>query len=221
MAKKPPTKASIIAAIQKMVQSGEDEETIIESLKQLGVSEEQAKRLLLLGEANTFALLQSEIAKIVQDEVEEEKPRLAEFIKQETERAGKEMTEKVEKRALGAFKEDQSFIENQATMFQARVNQSVKNIMQLNQQTKENIAELGSKASNLERDVWALKHRVFGSRVVKTTSSFLIGLQTALVIASAYLFSIAFSGVKVEMIIMAMIIGAIAGTIVYILGIRR
>jgi len=219
-ANKGPPSTSIITVVQSMVKSGESEEKIIKALQDLGVSAEQAKRLLLLAEANTFAVLQNEISNIVKEYAEQEKPRLVEFIRKEAEKAEQEMTIKVERRALNAFKEDQSFIENQATMFQARVNQSVKNIMQLNDQTKTSIADLGSKVSNMQRDVWALKHRVFGSKLVKAVSSFLLGLQTALIIASAYLFAVAFSGIQVEVLVMAMVIGAIMATIVYVVGLR-
>jgi len=221
MAKQEKPQASIIEVIQEMVRNGESEENIIKSLEQLGIEPDKAKRLLLVGQADTFALLQSEITKIVRNQVEMEKPQLVEYIQYATGKAEDKMTEKVEKRALSAFREDQRFIENQATLFQARVNQSVKNILQLNTETKKNIAELGNRLANNERDVWALKYKVFGNKLIQSISIALIVLQTGLVFASAYLLFTAFPGANTNQMVLAVIIGAIMATIVYLIGLRR
>ena len=203
-----------------MVASGESEENIIKNLRELGVSPKQAKRLLLLGEANTFAVLQSEINKIVRNYVEEEKPRLVAFIREETKKAEQEMTGKVEKRALSAFREDQRFIENQATMFQARVNQSVKNIMQLNEQTKTSIADLAGRLANIERDTWALKHKVFGSTLIRGIRAALILLQVAVIGTSAYLLFTGSSGVPAQTLVLAIVTGAALAVMVYLTSFR-
>ena len=218
--KNKPSQASIITVIQDMVKNGENEEKIVSTLKDLGVEPEQAKRLLLLAEANTFAVLHSEIGRIVKEYFEKEKPELGKFIKQEIGSAEQEMTEKVEKRALNAFKEDQQFIENQATMFQARINQSVKNILQLNQQTKQQTMDIGGRLANSEREVWALKHRVFGSKTVRAASSVLIGLQVALVVTSGYFFMTTVGSGNELSLVIAMAIGGILAALVYFAGLR-
>jgi hypothetical protein len=64
---------SIIKIIQKMVKDNESEEKIIQTLESLNVNKDQAKRLLLIAQADTFTLLSSEIKKIVNQEVEEKK----------------------------------------------------------------------------------------------------------------------------------------------------
>ncbi len=210
--------ASIIAIIQEMVQKGESEEMIVSTLHDLGIDPKKAKRLLLLGQADTFALLRGEISKIVQENVELEKPKLAEYIRVEAKKAENEMTKKVEQRALNAFKEDQAFIENQATMFQSRINQGVKNIMQLNEETKKHIGELSGRLSNIERDVWSLKHRVFGSKLTKGASVILIGLQIGLVLASGYLLLTSFAGISTQVIILGAIIGSIIAAMIFIVA---
>lgn len=221
MAKQEQQQASIIEVIQEMVRNGESEESIIKSLEQLGIEPDKAKRLLLVGQADTFALLQNEISKIVRNQIESEKPKLVEYLQYAVGKAEDKMTEKVEARALNAFREDQRFIENQATLFQARVNQSVKNILQLNTETKRNIAELGGRLANNERDVWALKYKVFGNKLIQSISIVLIVLQTGLVFASAYLFFTAFPGTGTNQMVLAVIIGAIMATMVYLIGLRR
>ncbi|MFH1544877.1 MAG: hypothetical protein ABIE23_02180 [archaeon] len=71
---------SIIEIIERMVKEGEPEEKIIASLKALGIKENQAKKLLLLGEADTFTLLKSEIRKIVREDIKKEEELLKEVI---------------------------------------------------------------------------------------------------------------------------------------------
>ncbi|MCX6798538.1 MAG: hypothetical protein NTW59_00360 [Candidatus Diapherotrites archaeon] len=220
MAKAAQPNSSIIQVIQEMVKNGESEERIIKSLRDLGIEEEKAKRLLLLGQADTFALLQNEIGKIVKNNLENEKPELIGYIKGAVEKQEDEMTTRVEKRALGAFREDQKFIENQAMMFQARVNQSVKNILQLNDETKKNTNALGNRLSNTERDVWAIKYKVFGGRVVKAISLTLIAMQLGVIVASAYLFFTAYSGIPEETLLLAILMGSLLASMFYLIGMR-
>lgn len=213
--------ASIIQLIREMVQRGESEEAIVKTLKDIGVDSKKAKQLLFLGQADTFAILKGEISKIVASDLEKEKPALVAFLRGETKKAEDEVTKKVEQRALNAFKEDQAFIENQASMFQARINQGVKNIMSLNTQTKKEMGDISTRVSNVERDSWALKHRVFGNRITKAASILLIGLQTGLVVSSAYLFITLYEGLSVESMILAIIIGSIIAAMVYLLALLR
>jgi carboxylesterase type B len=215
-----PSQASIISVIREMVKSGESEEKILASLQELGVKPKDAKKLLLLGEADTFALLQNEINKMVKEYFDKEKPSLEASIREEVKKEEQAMTDRVEKRALSAFKEDQKFIENQATMFQARINQSVKNILQLNEQTRQQIADLGNRVSNNERETWALKDRIFGSRMVGVVSMLLIALEIGLVGATAYMLFTGFGGASQDRIVVAATIGAILATMVFLIRLR-
>lgn len=212
--------ASIISIIREMVRSGESEENIVQSLKDLGIEEKKAKRLLLLGEADTFALLESEINKIVKQYFDKEKPNITRYIEIEVGKNEQEMVNKVEKRALNAFKEDQKFIENQATMFQARVNQSVKNILQLNEQTKKNLAELGGRISNNEREVWGLKDRIYGSKMVKIVSMLLITLEFVLVIATGYLFFTGAAEASFQAMVISGAIGLVLATMIFLIRLK-
>jgi len=217
MAIKPKSQASIISIIREMVKSGESEENIIKLLQELGIDPKSAKRLLLLGEADTFALLQNEINKMVKQAFEEEKPKLVGYIKDAIENTEQGLVNKVEKRALNAFKEDQHFIENQATMFQARVNQSVKNIVELNNETKRNIADLGSRISNNEREVWSLKERIFGSKIINIVSTVLIALEVGLIAATGYMFLTGVGMASAEKLLVAAVIGAVLATMVFLI----
>lgn len=218
--KNTPSQASIVSIIREMVKSGESEETILVSLKELGIKEKDAKKLLLLGEADTFALLQNEINKMVKEYFDKEKPAFERHIREEIKNEEKTMTDRVEKRALGAFKEDQKFIENQATMFQARVNQSVKNVLQLNQQTRQQIADLGGRVSNNERETWSLKDRIYGSRMVSLVSMILVALEIGLVVATVYLILTGFGNIPYGVLVTAGAIGAILATMVFLIRLK-
>ena len=218
--KSTPSQASIVSIIREMVKSGESEETILASLKELGIKEKDAKKLLLLGEADTFALLQNEINKMVKEYFDKEKPELERHIREEIKQEEQAMTDRVEKRALGAFKEDQKFIENQATMFQARVNQSVKNVLQLNQQTRQQIADLGGRVSNNERETWSLKDRIYGSRMVAVVSMLLVALELGLVAATIYLIITGFGNIPYGTLVTAGAIGAILATMVFLIRLK-
>ncbi len=220
MAEKRMRQASIISIIREMVKSGESEENIIRSLKQLGVEEKKAKKLLLLGEADTFALLQNEINKMVKEYFDREKPNLTNYIKKELSVKEREMVNKVEKRSLSAIKEDQKFIENQATMFQARVNQSVKNILQLNNETKQNITNLGSRISNNEREVWSLKEKVLGSKTTKFVSAVLLSLEIGLVASTAYLVFTGAANTTIDVMVIGGTIGAILATMIFLMRVK-
>ena len=218
--KSKPNQASIISVIRAMVKSGESEEKILASLNELGINQKDAKKLLLLGEADTFALLQSEINKMVKEYFDKEKPALEESIRDEVKKEEQGMTDRIEKRTLSAFKEDQKFIENQATMFQARVNQSVKNILQLNEQTRQQMADLGNRVSNNERETWALKDRIYGSRLVGMVSIILVALEIGLVGATAYMILTGFGGAGLNTLITAAAIGLILATMIFLIRLK-
>ena len=74
---------SIIEIIRKMVANGDSEEKIVKQLKDLGVDPDKAKRLVLLGQADTFALLSSEISKIVNAELDKQRPNMQKYMVEE------------------------------------------------------------------------------------------------------------------------------------------
>lgn len=220
MAIKGQSEASLVSVIREMVKAGESEENILNSLQQLGVSQRDAKKLLLLGEADTFALLQNEINKMVKEYFEKEKPALVGYIKEKVGETEDEMVDRVENRALNAFKEDQRFIENQATMSQARINQSVKNILDLNDETKRNLRDLGVRVSDSERDLWALKERVFGTKTVRAMSTILLALEACLAIGTLILLLTGTLQPAFGSILAASILGITAAILVFVIRMR-
>ncbi len=94
------TETSIIEIIEKMVREGRPQKEILKELKSLGIKEEQAKKLLLLGEADTFALLKKEIQKIVKEDMKKEeelfRKLIVEIVKEEEQKVEDHLTQKID-----------------------------------------------------------------------------------------------------------------------------
>ena len=126
---------SIIQIIQKMVQDNEPEEKIITTLESMGVSEDQAKRLVLIAQADTFTLLSSEIDKIVQEKISIQKEQMQKdsitFINNVLDQKKKDIKAETEKEML---KYKTELYDNQKK-FQISVNDSIAKIAKLNEQS--------------------------------------------------------------------------------------
>jgi len=144
---------SIIKIIQKMVQENEPEEKIVQTLQSMGVSEDQAKRLLLIAQADTFTLLSSEIDKIVSEKVNEKQKQLEleikEIIEDELTEKKKEINADIEKEYL---KNKLALSENQK-QFQASVNEAVYKIAKLNEEVYNISNENKKMIETVEKDL--------------------------------------------------------------------
>src|SRR6185295_11437565 len=134
---------SIIEIIQNMVREGETEEKILQTLNQLGVDPKKAQRLLLLAQADTFALLRSEISKIVKQNVDVEKQGMTIFVQQQAQgavaAAKQSMIEDLRK-DLGAY-------ENQYAQsrrgFETQTNDTVQKFTDLAERIRIRVNEIG------------------------------------------------------------------------------
>jgi len=88
--------SSILEIIEQMVKEGKSEKDIFGALRGLGIKEEQARKLLLLGEADTYALLRNEIKKIVKEDMEREEAVLVGVIQKMMKSQEQELEQKVE-----------------------------------------------------------------------------------------------------------------------------
>ncbi len=131
----PADEKSIIKIIQKMVQDNEPEQKIVETLQSMGVEQDQAKRLLLIAQADTFTLLGAELDKIVAEKMAVQKEILqkesAAFINNVLEQKKKEIRVEMEKELL-RYKTD--LFDNQKK-FQDSINESIEKIAKLNEQS--------------------------------------------------------------------------------------
>ncbi len=201
--------ASIIETIQKMVAGGESEEKIITTLKDLGVEPEKAKRLLLLGQADTFALLKSEIAKIVAYSIDKEKPNMQKFIREEAGKAAEESRKKLTKDVISDLQKYEKDITGQSKTFQEQISDTVKKVTELSDRVRVKLNELGEAVKTVQIDLDEMKLRGVGTRNRLITALLLI-IGLAFCVGDAYMFYTTFGG---EFTIDAMIITIIMGLI--------
>ncbi len=156
------TESSIIEIIQKMVSEGESDEKIVQTLKELGVDSEKAKRLLLLGQADTFALLRGEIAKIVEGEIGKELPKLAKYIEEQAETVSQKVKQKITSEVKAEIDEYEKAITGQSKTFQEVINETVQKMAELSDRVKDKLNEQGIAVSQLRQEMDEVKLKGVG-----------------------------------------------------------
>ena len=180
------TQASIIELIQQMVSEGVPEEKIIQTLKDLGVEPEKAKRLLLLGQADTFALLRSEIARIVIEDIEKEKPNLTKFITEEADKASQKSKEKITTLVMEDIQKYEKAITGQSKSFQEQIGDNMRKVTELSDRVKDALNELGEQVHQIRIDMDEMKIRGIGLRN-KMIGLVLVGVGIVFLILDLYL----------------------------------
>jgi wobble nucleotide-excising tRNase len=87
--------ASVLEVVQSMRNKGEKPEKIEKEIVKAGVSPEKAKRLVVLGQADSFALLRQDIANVVDEAVEKSKVELRLFLADQATEEAQRATAKV------------------------------------------------------------------------------------------------------------------------------
>ena len=208
--------ASIIDIIQKMVREGETEDKIINTLKDLGVDPDKAKRLLLLGQADTFALLKGEIKKIVVQEMEAEKPVLKKFIQEEAVTSADTSRKQLTKAVISDLKEYEKDITGQSKTFQEQINDNIRKVNDLNERVKGKLNELGEAVREVQIDMDEVKIKGVGGRN-KLISNALMGLGLLFGIGDAFLFYTTFGQpLTVDSLIVMTIVALITVTMMFV-----
>ena len=155
---------SIIEIIQQMVANGDSEENILNTLKDIGVPMENAKRLLLVGQADTFALLRSEISKIVKSDLELEKPRLTKYIDAQAQRASEAAKVKIEQEIISDLQKYEKAITGQSKTFQEQIGETVKTVVDLSDRVRDQLNALGTQVDTIQGDLGEMKVKGLGVR---------------------------------------------------------
>lgn len=155
---------SIISIIQKMVREGAKEEEIINSLKELGVEENQAKRLLLLGQADTFALIRGEIKELVKEEIESQRKEIQKIIQQETNKSSEETQKKLHELAQKEITKLENELKRKETNFQKNIDEKVSKATDITTKTKNKLNELGEAVSTITMDLDEMKLKGIGKK---------------------------------------------------------
>lgn len=160
--------ASIIETISKMVREGKSEKEIIAELKILGVKEEQARKLLLLAEADTFDLLKAEIKKIVRQDLAAEEPWIKKFIKTEVELEEKKVSQDLmremssdldsyKQRTNKGFEEFKDMLLSKMNIFQTKINSNIMALTGVIGKLKDSTVKIDEKVDMAQLDLTELR----------------------------------------------------------------
>lgn len=196
---------SIIEVIQNMVQEGQPREKIIQTLYELGVNDDQAKRLLLIAEADTFTLLKKEINNLVKEEMVTQKKEFDEMIKQDL-----KMIESEEKIAAGdiareELKDVKTDILGEARGFEDRVNKVINDSQKTVSLVKVALDSLNSRLAQTELDVEQIKVHKFRKRSMFFSYA-MLAVGAVVLIMAAFLLFINFGKLDIAQIVIIAIL---------------
>jgi hypothetical protein len=205
----PRDEPSIIEIIQNMVKEGESEDKILSTLSQLGVEQKKAQRLLLLAQADTFALLRNEISKIVKQDIEAEKQGLNQYIQKEAQSA----VQGVKQNLASEIKDDLSSYEKQVSQdrkgFESQTVDTVTKFTDLAERIRIRVNELGKDVQQIKVDQDEMKLRGVGTQN-RMVSFLLLGVGVLFVLAALGMFVFNFGAVlSIESIIVFIIMALI------------
>jgi hypothetical protein len=155
---------SIIEVIQKMVQEGQPRETILQTMYDLGVEEEQAKKLLLIAEADTFILLKKEIGVLVKNEFEVQKQDFQKIIHDDLEKIEANEKQQVREVAMEELGDAKQEIIEESKSFEGRVNKTISSSQKTVSMVKIALDSINERISEMELDVEQLKVHKFRKR---------------------------------------------------------
>ena len=206
----------IIEIIRKMVANGDSEEKIVKQLKDLGVDPDKAKRLVLLGQADTFALLSSEISKIVNAELDKQRPNMQKYMVEESKKVSEKTRAEITRAVISDLKQYEKDITGQSKTFEEQINETVRRISELSERVKEKLNELGGAVRQVQIDQDEMKVRGVGTRN-KLITSILVVLGIAFCLADFYLFYSTFSAeITVDGIILVVLMALIGITMLFV-----
>ena len=212
----PKADSSIIEIIQKMVKDGESEEKIVKTLKELGVEEKKAKKLLLLGEADTFALLRSELSKIVKENIRNEIPALEKAIEDETQKTARDIQDDVTKKSITEIQQYEKDMRGELSLFREQAQEKIEKVSFLGDRVKEKIEELASEVRTVQLDLDEMKVKGISGRN-QNISRALIGLGILFGLADLYLFFTSYSaGTSIDSIIVMVLVAVISVTMLFV-----
>ncbi len=181
---------SIIDIIQKMVQEGQPREKIIQTLHDLGVNDEQSKRLLLIAEADTFTLLKKEINSMVREEIFSQKKGFEDMIHADIKAIEDEEKIKVTDLARIQLKSVEEDIVASTKSFEGRVNKVIDESQRSVSLVRVALDSLNSRLAQMELDVEQIKVHKFRKKSMFFSYAMLaLGVITLVVSLGLFIFN--------------------------------
>ncbi len=208
----PGSEPSIIEIIQNMVREGESEEKIVQTLQQLGVEPKKAQRLLLLAQADTFALLRSEISKIVKQDVDAEKQGLNVFVQQQAQSAVQNVAKGMSENLKKDLQSYENELSTQRRNFETQTGDTVSKFTDLSERIRVRVNELGKDVQQIKVDQDEIKLRGVGTQN-RVISLALLAFGVLFVLADLYLFIVNFGTVLTIDSVIIFIVMALIGVV--------
>ncbi len=193
-----------------MVQEGQPREKIVATLSELGVSEDQAKKLLLIAEADTFTLLRREIGGLVKQEFSSQKKDFEEIIHKDLERMEEDEKGKIKQLAMAEISGAEEAVLKEGKSFEEHVNKTIASSDRTVSLVKVALDSINGKMAQMELDVEQMKVHKFRNKSM-VFSLLMLALGAVVLLVSLYLFLINFS--KIDMAQMLMIIVLVIASI--------
>jgi len=178
---------SIINVIQKMVQEGQPRERIVQTLRDLGVEEEQAKKLLLIAEADTFTLLRKEINTMVREEFAGQKSQFEDIIHSDLAKVENEEKGKIRELAVAQLGDVRQDVINEAKGFEERVNKTINSSQKTVSMVKIALDSINERLAQMELDTEQLKVHKFRKRSMLFSYT-MLGIGVILLATSLVMF---------------------------------
>ncbi len=169
-----------------MVQEGESQEKIVQSLKDLGVAEEQAKRLLLIAQADTFTLLKKEINVLVRDSFTGQKKEFEQLIHNDIKKLEEQEKGEVKEIAREQLKDVEEEMLQKTQAFEGRINDTIQSSQKTVGMVKTALDSLQERLTQAELDVEQMKvHRFRKGSIIFSYAMLVLG--SMLLLLSVYL----------------------------------
>ncbi len=196
---------SIIEIIQKMVQEGQSREKIIQTLQDLGVTEEQSKKLLLIAEADTFTLLRKEISSMVKEEFASNQKNFESLIHSDLEKIEDEERQNIKSLANIELRDAKKMILDESKNFEDRINKTISSSQKTVSMVKIALDSLNERIAQMELDLEQLKVHKFRKKTM-VFSYAMLGLGAILLLVSIALFAFNFGKLDLAQIVMIAIL---------------
>ena len=145
--------ASIIGAIREMMKNGEPDEKILKTLVEMGVKPEQARRLIMIGQADTLTILQSDIGRIAKGQIENEMPALKRMVENELMKTRKELKKTVKDE-----------LDEEMEVFRGHMNEDLKLVNEVTGSLESKLGKIDEKVSDVRGEVKEMQMRRLGTK---------------------------------------------------------
>lgn len=193
---------NVVKIIKDLMRAGESEESIIRTLIQTGLTENQARRLLSVSQADTFALLEAEIGKIAREQISNELPRLQTYVDRAILQLRSDLESKMKSELRGGLAEIREDLKRDINL-----------LHDLNNTSIEKARSIEEKVAALRQEVKDMKMRRLGTKNEWVALLLVLG-GIAFFVTALYLLITQFQYITMDLLLLIITI-AITGTVMF------